>query len=67
MEESIISLETRFAFLEETVNEMSKVVYDQQKQIDRMTLTILTLEEKLKDLSPSNIMDSKDETPPPHY
>lgn len=67
MEERIISLETRHAFLEETVNEMSKVVYDQQKQIDRLTLTILSMEEKLKDLSPSNIMDSKDETPPPHY
>lgn len=67
MEERMISLETRHAFLEETVNEMSKVVYDQQRQIDRLTLTILSLEEKLRDLTPSNVMDSKDETPPPHY
>lgn len=67
MEERFISLETRHAFLEETVNDLNKVVYDQQKQIDKLTMAIISLEEKFKDLSPSNVMDSKDETPPPHY
>ncbi len=67
MEERVISLETRHAFLEETVNELSSVVYEQQKQINRLTLSVMNMEEKLRDLTPSNVMSSKDETPPPHY
>lgn len=66
-EKRIIDLETRIAFLEDTVNSLNTAVYRQQQQIDKYQLNLQNLNKHLTQLQ--NEMDQvnpKDEVPP-HY
>lgn len=58
----IIDLETKIAYLEQSLNELSDVVYKQQQHIDQMVLQI----QNLQDSSTANKPMATDEKPP-HY
>jgi len=62
-----IDIETRIAFLEDTVDDLNKTVYQQTKKIDELLLTVNNLSKHMKQVQ-SDIGDIKpqDETPP-HY
>jgi len=69
-EEKIIDLETRIAYQDDTLQELSDIIYQQQKQIDQLNKMMELMLGKLQDISQNqsgsqstNIADEK----PPHY
>jgi SlyX protein len=61
------NIETKIAFLEHTVEDLNKIVYAQQKQIDRQQALIDSLVEHVRELenaAPERIPGNE---PPPHY
>jgi SlyX protein len=68
MEERIIELESRVAFQEETLHNLSQLVNRHQQVIDNLKLEIQGLQQRLKSLSVSPLdRDANEEPPPPHY
>ncbi|MAR91734.1 MAG: SlyX family protein [Pseudomonadota bacterium] len=66
MENRIIDIETRLAFQDDTINQLSDVIYRQQQQIDQLDKTVQLLVDRLQDLlrnGPEKVLDEK----PPHY
>ena len=67
MEEKLIDLEIRFTHQENHIEELDKIIYQQQKTIDSITERLSDLERRLKTATENNILSQSDETPPPHY
>ncbi|HEX6929028.1 MAG TPA: SlyX family protein [Gammaproteobacteria bacterium] len=67
MEDKLIDLETRIAFLEEALQQVSDVVARQENEITRLLNRVKILEEQLRQAAPSLVADAEQETPPPHY
>jgi SlyX protein len=61
MESRLIGLETRYAHLERQVDELSQVVFEQQKFIDRLTKEVAVLSRRM-----AGVEDGPGERPP-HY
>ena len=61
-----LELETKIAFLENSINELSDVVYQQQKMIDQLELKQQRLHDQLKALDNGEGVDIIDQKPP-HY
>lgn len=61
-EQRIVDLEVRYMKLERTVEELSSVVAEQQKTIDRLVSELSAQGARLRDL-PDPTTDEK----PPHY
>lgn len=67
MEERLIEMETKLAFQDNTIEELSDVVYKQQLQIDQLKKELTGVQEKLRVIEPS-LTGANDEEPlPPHY
>ncbi len=68
MNEPLIELESKLAFLEKNNNDLSDVVYAQQRQIDQLFRQVTRLNEKLLAIEPDDVtpFNSRDERPP-HY
>lgn len=65
-EERLIELETRIAFQEQGIQELSDVIFRQQQQIDQLDQLCKLLLHKMQDVetaSPGKPADEK----PPHY
>lgn len=65
-EERLTELETRVAFQEHTIHELSDEIYRQQKQITHLEQLCKLMLQKLQDVSadlPGKPVDEK----PPHY
>lgn len=67
MKERIVELETRVAFQDKTIQELSDIVAGQQQQIDKLTRGFEGMQIELKSLAPHLVAGRSDETPPPHY
>lgn len=68
MRDEIVSLETRYAYQEKMIDELNKIVYRQQMQIDFMMKHFPDILEKIQGLEGGqNVQDAQDEAPPPHY
>jgi len=65
-DDRIIAIETRIAFYEKAIEELSAVIYEQQKEIDSLRHKFDELENFVSAQN-SNLKDMKDESPPPHY
>lgn len=66
LDEKIIDIETRMAFQDDSIQELSDVLYRQQQRIDQLEKTVLLLLNKIEDLMQEGggkIVDEK----PPHY
>lgn len=62
----IIRIQERIAYLEQTVTELSSVLYEQHKKLERISRTMDLLTAKVKSMkegSPDSIPSEK----PPHY
>ncbi len=66
-EDRLVEIETKIAFQENTIKDLSDTVYNQQKQIDTLYEILKHLIDQIKDssiISPGgNLKDEK----PPHY
>ena len=67
MEERVIDLESRFAFQEEAIDELTRTVLGLRKELDQMTLEIERLKQQLKEAAPSAVVPQEQEPLPPHY
>lgn len=64
----LAELETRLAHHEHAVDELSAIVAEQGKVIDRMTVAVRALTERLRDVtSDLHQRSPSDDKPPPHY
>ena len=62
MENRLVELEVRYTHLERQLDELSQVVFEQQKLLDRMAKDLSALRSRI--MTPDD--DAPDE-PPPHY
>ncbi len=67
MEDRIISLETKLAFAEDSIQELNKTVLSQEKDIQKLRAFCLELQKKLNDLAESDNSDFSADQRPPHY
>lgn len=63
----MVDLEIRLTHQEATLQELNDVVADQQARIVALRKEVETLKHQLHDMSPANIAEPWEETPPPHY
>lgn len=70
-DDRLIEIETKIAFQEDLVQELNKIVYEQQKKIDRLEAVCHALVEHVKDLSRTvvdgNAAGGAVDERPPHY
>lgn len=67
METRLTNLEVKIAFQDDLLESLNRIVASQQQQIDLLQQEMRLLYEQIKSLSPSNIAEPVEETPPPHY
>ncbi|MBW2733211.1 MAG: SlyX family protein [Deltaproteobacteria bacterium] len=67
MEERLIDLETKAAFQEALIQELRASLDDHWLIIDRLSKEMKDMGAKLSVVEPLQLMDAKDEGPPPHY
>ena len=67
MEEKIIDLEIRLTHQENHIQELDKIIYQQQQTIDLLKDQITYLQDKIKNTSEISILSQSEEKPPPHY
>ncbi len=69
-DEQIIELESRLAFQENSIVELSDIITDQQRQLDQLIATVEILDSRLSLLAADAVGEtaskSEDEIPP-HY
>ena len=67
MEAQLIELQTRVAFQEDALLELTKTVADQQREISEFKKDIEQLQSQLRNLTSEDVMSPTEEPPPPHY
>jgi SlyX protein len=67
MENRLEDLETRIAYQEAAIEELTATSLAQQQSIEQLQAQIDYLKSLLKDLTPSAVAPMSEETPPPHY
>lgn len=66
-EDRLIDLETRLAHHERMAEELSDVLAEQQRVIDRLSLQLRQVAERMGDLESGWSRSPQDDKPPPHY
>lgn len=66
MEDRLTELETKLSFAEDLIDELNRVVYRQQAQIDLMQQQITMLHQQVQAVIPEDKRDIREEIPP-HY
>lgn len=63
----IDTLESRFAFQEDTIGKLNDVIVDQQTRLAQLEKSIRSLLERLAEQESASGLEAPDEEPPPHY
>jgi len=63
----LIEIETKMAFQENTIKDLSDAVYSQQKQIDTLNKTMKQLVDQIEDSSVISPRGTLKDEKPPHY
>ncbi len=66
MQNRIVELETQVAFQEDTIEQLSKVISKQQRQLDRLQQEIILIKKRIEEQQPSVTAVTTEERPP-HY
>lgn len=66
-EERIINLETKLTHQEDTLEQLSQVLYEQQKTIDKLELLLTKLTQKLVEVIGEGDSEIRGNEKPPHY
>lgn len=67
LEQRLVELETRLAFQEHAVNELSEALADARAESGRNAALLMNLLSDLRKLRGDLYADAADEPPPPHY
>jgi SlyX protein len=67
LEQHIIDLQTKNAYLEHMVQELNEVMVSQQKQVDNLAKKLQRMVDYLKSNQGSELARADEEVPPPHY
>lgn len=67
VEQRIVELETKVAFLEDTVQQLNSVVTDQGRAYTKLFDTVAVLKQQVRTATASLLNEADDNTPPPHY
>lgn len=67
MENRLEDIETRIAYQDAAIEELTHTVLAQQQEIAGLQAQLEYLKSLLKDLTPSAVAPMSEETPPPHY
>ena len=67
MTDALIDLEIRFTHQQDHLEQLDRVIYQQQQLIDRLNEKVELLEKRPKTLGDSNILTASEDIPPPHY
>ncbi len=67
MEQRIIELETKVAFLEDVVQQLNIVVADQSRAYAELVDTVTVLKKQMRTATASLLNEADDNSPPPHY
>lgn len=66
MDQRLVDVESRIAFLEDAQQQLSDVIARQERELERLGRRVQELEAQLRQALPSLVVDSGNE-PPPHY
>jgi SlyX protein len=66
MESRITELEIKISYAEDLVDELNRMVFRQQQQIDQLIIQIRALREQVQTAAPAEQLSLRDELPP-HY
>lgn len=66
LETRVTELEIKISYTEDTVEELNRIVFRQQQQIDILVGEIRSLREQLRTAAPGEPSNLRDEIPP-HY
>lgn len=67
MEHRLEELETRIAYQEAAIEELTRTTLNQQQTIEGLQAQLDYLKSLMKELTPSAVAPLSEETPPPHY
>jgi len=67
LDNAIIDLQTKLSFQDGLLDELNKVVTDQQQQIMRLESALDAVRVQVKTLKTDNTPGDETEPPPPHY
>ncbi len=68
MREEIISLETRLAYQENMIEELNRIIYQQQIKLDYLMEHVPVVLQKMQYLEQGeDVVETSEEAPPPHY
>lgn len=67
VEERLIELEVRLAFQERMIEDLSEVVAEQAKSLEKLTAILSRQGDRLLSLEQGGGASPQDERPPPHY
>ena len=65
-EERLVNIETKIAFQEDLIEELNKVIYQQQQKLDQLEAAYTSLAMRVRSLEAGNDNKSVNERPP-HY
>lgn len=65
MDARLAELELKFMQQEQLLEELSQVLYGQQRELDQLKQTVAALEQKLS--AEPGLVDAKGDDRPPHY
>jgi len=66
-EKRLVELETKLAYLEDTVHQLDKALCEQQQQIGKLESTEELLMARIRELAAANVSAESADEPPPHY
>lgn len=66
-EDRLVEMETRLAYQDQLVEELNKLVYEQDKRIQRLEQTCKRLGKQFIDLCGDSPVAENDDHTPPHY
>jgi len=68
MEQDIQTLQEQIAYMQSELGQLSDELYAQQKEMAKLRLEILKLQQKLQaSHNDSGILNAAEDVPPPHY
>lgn len=67
MDERLIELETKLAFQEHTIQQLSDELIRQGREMELLRLEMEALKDRVRGMAVSLIANQAEETPPPHY
>ena len=66
-EDRLVDLETRLAYQDQLVDELNKLVYEQDKRLRKLEETCKELSKQFTSLAEDSGVTEYDDQPPPHY